>query len=331
MAPPNVPLDEAGIISTVLEGVLYGFSVLMFIATVWCLTNGRAHSQINYTMVTIACLLLILSTIVSFGCIHIAVDIKRIYTGLVLNRFFPGGPSAWFANGSDESFIFKNSIYSFQTAIGDGVVIYRCYMVWRSWWIIVLPVILWCSVAATAAGTVITLSQPAADSADIFVKRTGQWITAFYATTLTCNLVATAILAYKLWAIERGSHGRVGKSMTWPVLMIIVDAGALYSITLIAALTCFVSKSNAQYIVLDMVTPIISIAFYMVLLRVGISQNTRSFANTGGSSFPAGTNLQARAHDRSMRSRPMHVHIEQLTEVDNFSDKPSEAHEMARV
>ncbi|KAJ7483271.1 hypothetical protein FB451DRAFT_1029421 [Mycena latifolia] len=321
-----LPLDKAGIISTVLEGILYGFSVLMFIATLWTLLSGRKYAPVNRPMVVVACLLLILSSI------HIVSDVKRIYSGLVVFRdTYPGGPPAWFANGSDPSFVFKNAVYSFQTALGDGVVIYRCYMVWRSFWVIIFPVIMWLAVCTTAVGCVYTLSQPAADSADIFVQRTGQWITSFYATTLACNLCATALLAYKLWMIDRNVHGsRVGRGLTKPVLMVIIDAGALYSFTLLAALVCFVSKSNGQYVVLDMVTPIISIAFYMVILRVGIAQNTR-FGSRSLNSTVQRTPMPR--GDASNRFKPMHVHIEQLTEVDHDPGKTNgvESHQMSRV
>jgi hypothetical protein len=55
---------------------------------------------------------------------HIAVDIKRIYSGLVLYRdTYPGGPVAWFANEREPSFVFKNIVYPIQTALGDGVVV----------------------------------------------------------------------------------------------------------------------------------------------------------------------------------------------------------------
>jgi hypothetical protein len=54
---------------------------------------------------------------------HIVVDIKRIYSGLVLYRDTLGGPPAWFANEREPSFIFKNMAYAIQTALGDGVVV----------------------------------------------------------------------------------------------------------------------------------------------------------------------------------------------------------------
>ncbi|KAJ7022222.1 hypothetical protein C8F04DRAFT_1213629 [Mycena alexandri] len=270
-----LPLDEAGIISTVLEGILYGFSLLMFMATMYTPIAGRKYGQINFPMVVVACLL---------WSSHIASDVKRLYTGL-------------------------NVICTFQTALGDGVVIYRCYMVWRSIWIIILPIIMWLAVCTTGVGCVYTLSQPAADSGDIFVRRKGQWITSFYATTFACNLCATALLSYRLWTIDRNVHrSRVGRSLTMPVLEIVLDAGALYSVTLIAALSCFVSKSNGQY----------------VNTIMGASHMSSTMHRTSVSRGEAPS-----------RIRPMHVHIEQLTEVerDPSSDKANEAesHEMSRV
>ncbi|KAJ6620257.1 hypothetical protein B0H10DRAFT_2021988 [Mycena sp. CBHHK59/15] len=335
-----LPLDTAGIISTVLEGVLYGFSVLMFIATLWILLRGRA--RINYTMVSVAALLFILSTI------HLGVDINRLYSGLVRFRdSYPGGPPAWFANPGEQSFIFKNAVYSFQTALGDGVVIYRCYMVWRSFWIILLPSILWLAVSATSVGAVYTCHTltTSTTSQDVFARHLGKWITSFYATTLVCNLVATGAAcifprsehpaAYRLWIIDRNVHGsRFGRGLTLPVLLVVIDAGALYSITLCAALICFVLKSNGQYVVLDMVTPIISIAFYMVILRVGLAAQNSRLGGNGTMHSSTIPRMPLPRGDPSDRFQPMRVHIEKLTEVDSGpANKASEAgeHQMARV
>jgi hypothetical protein len=107
-----------------------------------------------------------------------------------------------------------------------------------------------------------------------------------------------------------------------PVLLIIIDAGALYSITLLTALIGFVAKSNSQYIVLDMVTPIISIAFYMVILRVGLAQRPRNESSTLASFRRA----PLPPSETSSRIRPMQVQIDQFTEVDHeISRKANEA------
>ncbi|KAF8191474.1 hypothetical protein K438DRAFT_1906985 [Mycena galopus ATCC 62051] len=295
--------DKAGLLSTILEALLYGFSVLMFIATLWVLLRGQSWAKVNRPMLVVACLLFILSTI------HLGVDINRLDLGLITVRdSYPGGPVAFFANPTEPSFVFKNAVYSFQTALGDGVVIYRCWKVWNSIWVVLLPMVLWLGVAVTATGSVYTCTLPSTDSGDIYVRELGQWITSFYSTTLACNLTATALLAYRLWAINRSvRHTRIGRGVTIPALLIVVDAGALYSASLCAALICFALQSNGLYVILDMITPIISIAFYMVILRIGIARHSGSRNDTTNATLPRVP--LSRAED-SRKSKAMHVHIQ---------------------
>jgi len=306
---PNVSLDTAAIVSTTCEAILYGFSLLMFIGTVWTMIKGRPWKEVNHLMLTVAVLLFILSTI------HISVDVRRIWQGFVAERdTYPGGPVAFFANVAESTFVFKNAVYTLQTALGDGIVIYRCYKVWGSWWIIALPVLLWCSVAVTGIGSVYTVSKSAGDG--VFLTHIGQWITSFLATTLTCNFISTGLLAYRLWILEQGVQGlRVSKSRTKPALVVVLDAGILYSATLLATLICFVEKSNGQYVVVDMIMPVISIAFYMIILRIAnVAATIGGRANTSGST--AFEPHAVRTIGGTYQMRPMQVHIDQLTMVD---------------
>jgi len=165
----------------------------------------------------------------------------------------------------------------------------------------------------TGFTSVHTISRSNGD--DVFLAGIEQWITSFFATTLACNFTATAFLAYRLWTIERSVRAtRVGQSLNRPALMIVIDAGILYSTTLLAALICFAVKSNGQYVVLDMIPPIISIAFYIIILRVAISSSRkRNHGNTSGSTLaPHGI----RTIGGTYHMRPMQVHIDQFTEAD---------------
>ncbi|KAH7926567.1 hypothetical protein BV22DRAFT_341940 [Leucogyrophana mollusca] len=270
--PSGIPADTAAIVSTTLEGVLYGFSVLMFIGTTWALTRKRRRSEVNWAMVVVACLLLVLSTAVFPQ--HMIIDIIWLYEGMVQFRdTFPGGPVMFFSDVAQWGFVYKNLMYNLQTLLGDGVVIYRCYIVWQSILIVVVPMIMWCSVAITGFGCVYTLSKATTTAGNIFAKETGTWITAFFATTLATNLLSTTLLAYRIWSVSRSTaYLRDKQSSLVPVLRIILDAGLLYSVTLLTALLCFVSQNRGHYVVLDMIMPIISIAFYMVIIRITISK-----------------------------------------------------------
>ncbi|KAJ7653196.1 hypothetical protein DFH06DRAFT_1093434 [Mycena polygramma] len=303
-----LPLDKLGIISSFIEAILYGFSVLMFIATIWILVVRKANGRINYPMVVVASLLLIVSSL------HIGCDVWRIYDGFITFRdSYPGGTAAWFSNLREPSFIVKSIIYSVQTALGDGVVIYRCYMVRRSVRAIVLPVMLWLAFCASAIGAIYQVDaawEPTAPG-------TPGWLQAFYATTFACNLVASGILAYRLWTIDKNVQNlRLGNSLVRPALATIIDAGAIYSATLVVAIINFALKSNAQFILLDITVPIISIVFYMVVIRVAL-------ANAPGDVVSAFQSRRPAPPRRDTFS--MHVHIEQLTEVDQ--DLPSKVND----
>ncbi|KAA1467280.1 hypothetical protein DENSPDRAFT_926478 [Dentipellis sp. KUC8613] len=311
----SLPLDKAGIISTVLEGILYGFSVFMYGVTLWVLFHRRSTRSINYPMVVVATLFFI------FSSMHIGNDIARMIDGLVYNRdFVPGGPPVWFADLSDFTFVFKNALYVLQTVTGDGVMIYRCYMVWQNVWIVVVPVITLCGVIATGVGSVWACSQATPSQAGVFADQISRWIAACYSLTLTTNAICTAMLAFRIWQINAEVSRSIpgaSRSSLMPIVFVVVDAGILYLAALLSTLICFVNKSNGQYVVLDMTMPIISIAFYMVIVRVGLTQVNAS--SRGGTSSGAGPLNYANTHLQSPRRgdfivRPVEVHITQLTE-----------------
>ena len=63
-----------------------------------------------------------------------------------------------------------------------------------------------------------------------------------------------ALIAAKIWKINSFSSQIVGHSLT-PVMLVVIESGAIYSCTLIALLGCYLTNSWAQYLLLDLVKP----------------------------------------------------------------------------
>ncbi|KAG1737012.1 hypothetical protein EDB19DRAFT_1719744 [Suillus lakei] len=215
-----MPLDTAAIMSTVLEGILYGFSVLMFIGTIWTFTYKKHMRDVNRPVATVAVLLFLASTT------HMVVVIIRIEDGLVKYRdTFPGGPAAFFADNKQEMFV------SCQTLLGDGVVIYRCYVVWQSVRVIILP------------------CHDVVDAENLFTDETGRWAAAFVTFTFATNLFSSGLLAYRIWTIERKvSTSRTRKGIM-PILRVLSNC---------AALICFARSNNGIYVIGDIVIPLLT-------------------------------------------------------------------------
>ena len=125
---------------------------------------------------------------------------------------------------------------------------------------------------ASSIGTNYALSTASSHSGDIFAVRTGRWITAIYSTTLATNLSASSkslvyiiqyamsilcswegLLAYRIWKTNRIVHQYKAVDRLSPVLRVVIESGAIYSVTITAALVTFVCQSPGVYVILDMV------------------------------------------------------------------------------
>ena len=123
------------------------------------------------------------------------------------------------------------------------------------------------------------------------------------------------------------------------MLRIIIDAGVIYFLAIFVGLITFALKSNAQFVILDMVSyyvslavgitslkcsfdrqivPIISITFYMVIVRVGLVDRANQSMDFHARRYLSSTN------GSTSRNR-MQVHITTLTEnrVDDGPGLPS--------
>lgn len=275
----------------------------MFMGTMW--VSAYCKPNANRPIALAAILLLILSTA------HLVIDIVRLEDGFVKYHDIPGGPVAFFQDISQPTFVTKNLIYALQTMIGDGVVIYRCYVVWQSVWVIILPSILWCG--SSVAALVAPYYASRATGGDIYTNRTAQWITALFVLTLSTNLISSGLLVYRIWTIERRvSANRATNGTMMPIVHVVIDAAIIYSAALFTILICFVCADNAQFIMLDMIMPIISIAFCMVLIRLTPRKITPIYLPT----YSTEINERERGDSQRYCMKPLQVHVSQWTHSD---------------
>jgi len=111
-------------------------------------------------------------------------------------------------------------------------------------------------------------------------------IAAFFAMTLATNIISAhvlckpfrqffrlsysidiwvALILYRIWSVDRATGKYCeGENTLRPVL--VVESGAIYSAFLVALLATFVSRSWAEYIVLDAVRHLSSFAFVSIYI-----------------------------------------------------------------
>jgi len=115
---------------------------------------------------------------------------------------------------------------------------------------------------------------------EVCIVELGHWALAFFSLTLTTNGLCTLLIAARIWRsmkIQKGidswtnrrsklvlfvvSSGLALVYMAMPhvSLLQVIHSAAIYTIALATMIGTYVSKSNAQYIALDALPPIIGI------------------------------------------------------------------------
>jgi len=306
---------DATVVSIIVESIIYGFSIFMFGVTVWILVYSRPTERVNYLMCVAVSLLFIL------GTMHIAVDAQSAYSSLV-----PPGDSP--LHGSEKSTpTLKNVIHECEILLADAVLIYRCYATWRNIWVIFPSIVGWFSVFVTGTLSVWTMSLP--ENGNFFDHANTKWYISYTALAVATNLMSTCLLAYKLWAIDRAmSQHRKTRSVLRPVMRIILECGAVYSIALLISIVTYRVRSNGTYVMMDIIGQIIPITFYVIILCASMSQfmlsPTQLSAPQNRESVQILPTSMALGESRMLITRtPVEVHISHCVDHDGTASLAS--------
>ncbi|KAJ3920432.1 hypothetical protein F5877DRAFT_89463 [Lentinula edodes] len=250
--------DESKLVSIFIQTLLYGAYTVVFALTVWILVWRRPAGQsINKLLLWTSVVMFVLATM------HISVNYARVFMAFITYRNAEGGPAAFFNILSNFTQVFGSAIYVTQTLVGDSVVLVRCYIVWgRQWYIVACPALL--LLGSTASGIGILYSFAHIEDAEVFALQLQDWIVSFFSLTLSTNFICTALVAYRIWYINRAVINFTHHSWN-PVVLLVIESGAIYSATLLSLLILYKAESWFQYVLLDA-----GLVFSMIIVRIGL-------------------------------------------------------------
>ncbi|KAM5538492.1 hypothetical protein V8D89_007825 [Ganoderma adspersum] len=253
---------ESKLVSIFVQSILYGVYTTLFFNTTYALLWRRPlELPLRRDMLWVSLLMFVVATM------HVATNFSRIILAFIVHANDVGGPAAFFNQLSNFTQLFGSTLYVIQTLLGDAMVLYRCYLVWeKKLFIIGFPFVLLLGSTATGVGILYSFDK-VVPQASIFVVQLNHWITAFFSMTFATNVICTALVAYRIWMINR-SHLAFRHRKLRPIMLLIVESGAVYSATLLALLILYNVDSWFQYVVLDAVSPTVGIVFSVIMLRI---------------------------------------------------------------
>ncbi|OJA18899.1 hypothetical protein AZE42_12066 [Rhizopogon vesiculosus] len=218
---------------------------------------------------------------------HLVISFVRALEAFVFNIQTISPDAYYNVNFYSSLNLAKVALYVTQTTLADVVIVWRCYVLNHRSLLVAVPgcIALLTNMAAVCY-IVWSLSQtPVGSAVSINVDIC---ITIFYALTMVISVACTSLIVWRICRI-RPFTPPGGFPTFLPVVIAIVESGALYAMSVLALLVTFSIGSNAQYIMLDVITPIVGIAFCLIILQVhfqvGGKPRPNSPLNQGASSL----------------------------------------------
>ncbi|TBU44153.1 hypothetical protein BD309DRAFT_958987 [Dichomitus squalens] len=280
------PIARASLIALFTESLVFGAFTVLYAIAIWILLyreKRRSKSTLNKLLFATSTVMWVLSVA------HLCIDVQRALQAFVVEGGKPDGALLFYSTLNNPTLVAKDGIYITMTIVADSFVTYRLFVVWNhAWYIIVLPVILLIATAVAGYGACAEIGMVKGVGA-IFAANLQPWIRAFFSLSLTTNLLTTILIAARIvWMNRRVKSYRAGGGH-WEVVETLVQSAAIYSAALASLLGTYLAGSNAQYVCLDILQPLIGVVFTLIIIRVGLGYTMNEVSAKGGSEFQGQT------------------------------------------
>ncbi|TFY66782.1 hypothetical protein EVG20_g4305 [Dentipellis fragilis] len=258
--PDNMPLalDRAILGAIFVECVMYGTCLTMTVATTLVLLRAKSEGTPTHKALFVT-----LFFMLTLATAHVILSFVRVFRGFILLRDVTDGPSAYFGELSSPVLIAKDAVYLVQTLLGDGFYIWRCYVVWgKNKNIIIAPSITMIAGIVCACMIEDTLAHALGN---VF-EAPNRWVKAYFFLMLVTTIYCNVAIIWRIWTTERTKRSST--------LIVVLEAGILYTSILVMFLVVYMVKSNGQYIVLDSITPLVPILFCLIVLQIKYHNTT---------------------------------------------------------
>ncbi|KAJ7138066.1 hypothetical protein C8R44DRAFT_766767 [Mycena epipterygia] len=161
----------------------------------------------------------------------------------------------------------NDMIYVANNVLADGLVIYRCYIIWNhNIYVVILPIML--LIVTSIFGWDILLPLPP-----------------FFELSLATNVLVTGLTAGRIWWICRQARTYLKTDMQKRYvssIAIVVESGVIYSASVLTYLIlgAIPSASVAQNPVVEMLGQLVGIVPTLIIVRVGLGLSVQSIEST---------------------------------------------------
>ncbi|OSX59975.1 hypothetical protein POSPLADRAFT_1148983 [Postia placenta MAD-698-R-SB12] len=281
--------QSAFYLGNLVNAVLYGIEVMLFFSTMRVLLQAkRQRTRSDVFFIFFSCALLFLSAV------NLAVDEAFGQEMWILNYDYPGGPDAYLGEYASVWYETMGTTASISlNLLADGLMIYRCYVVWNAAYIAMVPCLLWISSLGLGITSLYLSGSP---NGNYFAGLASRIVLCYNVTSVSLNIIATCLICGRLLhhaRIIRKQLGDDAPRIYTHAVSIIIESALPYSISSIVFLITYGANSELSSLFLAFFAMFTAISPQMIIMRVVTGRawskttateiTTVQFANANGS------------------------------------------------
>ncbi|KAH8101905.1 hypothetical protein BXZ70DRAFT_1063915 [Cristinia sonorae] len=263
----NFPIDKSYLVGGWLASGFWGAFTILYIICIATTLQRRKHWHFTTFAITV---------MYALATTHIGLILARLIQAFIVH-VNDIGAVMYLADIGQHLNRSKDMIYVTSIILGDSILVWRCFMVWNSnWLVITVPSIMVLSTGISGYGAIGQYYLP-----DPYVPTTVKWATAMLAVSMATNILLTLLTAGRIWFLTSeikftGLSTRTKPQMRYrAVILIILEAGMLVTVGKILEFVFFIiapddglDGDNALYVIMDCMPQIMGIAPTLILLAV---------------------------------------------------------------
>ncbi|EIW52672.1 uncharacterized protein TRAVEDRAFT_53114 [Trametes versicolor FP-101664 SS1] len=297
MSDPNAIFQNAYYIGNNFNTILYGVELVLYFASVGLILQNRRGGTGGKRSDR---LFLSLSTgLLAMITIYVAVQSVFGEEMWIVNADYPGGSGQYLA---DNAAVWYQTLGSAASIVlnlmSDGLLMYRTFVVWSDWRVIVFPGILY---LASAALGILTCYVSGTPNSDFFLGKAADIALSYSTVVIGLNVTCSALICGRILFVARRMEATLGRdvSRTYTgAASLIIESMLPYTLFGIAYVVTLGLNSPYSIFFLSVYVMFTCVSPQMIILRVLMGRGwTREAADSsvGSARFVSGPSTSAGA------------------------------------
>ncbi|KAI0354407.1 hypothetical protein OH77DRAFT_498891 [Trametes cingulata] len=280
MSDPNAIFQNAYYVGNNFNCILYGVELVLYFASIWLILQGRRGQQSKRSdkqFLFFSTGLLVMITI------YVAVQSVFGEEMWIVNANYPGGSAQYLA---DNAAVWYQTLGSAASIVlnlmSDGLLIYRTFVVWSDWRIVIFPSILYLGSAALGILTCYTSGVP---NSDFFLGKAAQIALSYSSVVIGLNFTCSMLICGRILYVAKRMEATLGRevSRTYTgAASLIIESMLPYTLFGIAYVVTLGINSPVSIFFLSVYVMFTCISPQMIILRVLLG---RGWTRDAGSSM----------------------------------------------